>query len=75
MEAFFLSIASLFALLVLATALCVALRFGVTSRVAPSSGGVGEEFVQPRRHIMAGALAASLVVLFSVTLLFAMMAH
>jgi hypothetical protein len=74
MEAFFLSIASLIALLVLATALCVALRFGVASRVAPSSG-VGDEFVQPRRHIMAGALAASLVVLFSVTLMFAMMAH
>ena len=74
MEAFFLSIASLIALLVLATALCVALRFGVASRVAPSSG-VGEAFVQPRRHVLAGALVASLVVLFSVTLLFAVMAH
>ncbi|HLV99774.1 MAG TPA: hypothetical protein VKT82_13975 [Ktedonobacterales bacterium] len=74
MEAFFLSIASLFALLVLATALCVVLRFGITSRVAPSSG-VGEEFMQPRRHILAGALTAGLVVLFSVTLLFAVATH
>ncbi len=74
MEAFFLSIASLFVLLVLATALCVALRFGVTARVAPSAG-VGDEFVQPRRHLFAGTLAVGLVVLFSVTLLFAVMAH
>ena len=74
MEAFFLSIASLFALLVLATALCVALRFGIASRAA-SSSGVGEAFVQPRRPILAGALTAGLVVLFSVTLLFAVMAR
>lgn len=74
MAAFFLSIASLIALLVLATALCVALRFGVTSRVSPSSG-VGEEVVQPRRPLFAGVLAVSLVVLFSITLLFAVMSH
>ncbi len=74
MEAFFLSIVSLFALLVLATALCVALRFGVASRVAPSAG-VGDEFVQPRRHLFAGMLVVSLVLLFSVTLLFAVMAR
>ncbi len=74
MEAFFLSIAALFALLVLATALCVALRFGITSRVAPSSG-VGDEFVQPRQHVAAGALVVSLAALFSVALMFAIMAR
>jgi hypothetical protein len=74
MEAFFLSIVSLLALVVLATAVCVALRFGIASRVAPSSG-VGEEFIQPRRHLFAGTLTVGLVLLFSVTLLFAVIAH
>jgi hypothetical protein len=70
MEAFFLSIALLFALLVMATAVCVAIRSSVMPRVAPSSF-VGDEFVQPRRRAFAGTLAVGLVVLFSITLLFA----
>ncbi|HEY7355758.1 MAG TPA: hypothetical protein VH590_04795 [Ktedonobacterales bacterium] len=74
MEAFFLSILSLLALLVLATAVCVALRFGTASRVAPSSG-VGQEFIQPRRHLFAVTLTVGLVLLFSVTLLFAVIAR
>ncbi len=80
MEAFFLTIASLVALLVMATAVCVALRFGLTQRVAPSSG-VGEEFTEfteftrPRRHVFVGPLMLSLALLFSVTLLLAVISR
>jgi hypothetical protein len=74
MEAFFLSIASLFALLIMATALCVALRYRVAPRIAPSTG-VGDEFLPPRRHLFAGTLAVGLVLLFGVTLLFAVMSR
>jgi hypothetical protein len=74
MTAFFLSIASLFALLVMATAICVALRFGIAPRAA-SSSLAGNEFAQPRRHLFAGTLAAGLVLLFSVTLLLAVMSR
>jgi hypothetical protein len=73
MEAFFLSIVSLLALLVLATAVCVALRFGTASRVAPSPV-VSDEFIQPR-HLFAGTLTVGLVLLFGVTLMFAVIAH
>lgn len=75
MEAFFLSIASLLALAVLATAVCVALRSGVAQRVVPSSLAEGDEYTQPRRHLFAGTLTIGLVLLFSVTLLFAVMTH
>ncbi|HEU5370061.1 MAG TPA: hypothetical protein VFU69_16440 [Ktedonobacterales bacterium] len=74
MEAFFLSIVSLLALVVLATAVCVALRFGTASRVAPSPVA-SDEFIQSRRHLFAGTLTVGLVLLFSVTLLFAVIAH
>lgn len=74
MEAFFLSIVSLFALLVMATAVCVALRFGIAPRVAPSPV-VGDEFMQPRRHIFVRTLTVSLILLFGVTLLLAVMTH
>ncbi|HEY7347407.1 MAG TPA: hypothetical protein VH599_03740 [Ktedonobacterales bacterium] len=73
MGAFFLSIATLVALLVMATAVCVALRFGIAQRIAPSSVA-GDEFTQPR-HISAGTLVAGLALLFGVTLLFAVMSH
>jgi hypothetical protein len=77
MEAFFLSITSLFVLAALATAICVALRSGVTARarVAAASPAEGDEMVQPRRHPLAGMLTVGLVVMFGVTLLFAMMMH
>ncbi len=74
MAAFFLSITSLFALAVVATAICVALRSGVGARVA-ASPAEGNEVVQPRRHVLAGTLTVGLVVMFSVTLLFAVMTH
>ncbi len=74
MEAFFLSVTTLVALSVLATAVCVALRFGITPRVAQSSGG-SEEFTQPRRSISAGTLVVGLLFLFTVTLLFAMLSR
>ena len=73
MEAFFLSIASLFALLVIATAICVALRFGGTQRAATSSEQLSsqEEYLErPRRHF-GSPLVLSLILLFSVTLAFA----
>ena len=75
MEAFFLSILSLFALAVLATAICVALRSGIAPRVVPSSFVEGDRFVQSRRHLFAGTLTIGLVLMFAVTLLFAVMAH
>jgi len=77
MEAFFLSITSLLALAALATAICVALRSGVAARarVAPASSTEGDEMVQPRRHTLAGTLTVGLVVMFGVTLLFAVMAR
>lgn len=70
MAAFFVSIATLFALLVLATAACVALRFRAVPPLAPSAV-VGEEFPPTRRHFLGGTLAVGLMLLFSATLLFA----
>ncbi len=75
MGAFFLSITSLLALAVLATAICVALRSGVAARVVSASPAEGDEVMQPRRHVLAGTLTVGLVVMFSVTLLFAVMTH
>jgi hypothetical protein len=73
MIAFFLSIMVLLVLLVIATAICVALRFGGTQQEAPSSdiSASQEEYLErPRRHF-GGPLALSLILLFSVTLVFA----
>ncbi len=73
MVAFFLSIMALLTLLVIATAICVALRFGSTRQeVRFSEVPVSQEeyMEQPRRHF-SGPLALSLILLFSLTLVFA----
>lgn len=70
MEAFFLSIATLFALLVLATVICVMLRFGPTQRAVTFYQG-SEHLAQPRHHFSGGTLVLGLVLLFCVTLLLA----
>jgi hypothetical protein len=73
MIAFFLSITLLLTLLVIATAICASLRFGNTRQEAtfaeePSSQ---EEYLgRPRRHL-GTPLTLSLILLFSVTLVFA----
>lgn len=73
MIAFFLSITLLFVVLVISTAICVALRFGGTQREAASSeepSSQEEYLARPRRHF-GGPLALSLILLFSVTFVFA----
>jgi hypothetical protein len=74
MEAFFLSIVSLLALLVIATAICVMLRFGITQRVVSSYQGI-DHLAQPRSHLLGGTLALGLIVVFSLTLLLAVMSR
>ena len=77
MIAFFLSIALLFVLLVIATAICVALRFGGTQQEAPSAdiSSSQKEYVERHRRHFGGPLALSLILLFSVTLVFAIIAR
>lgn len=74
MIAFFVSITVLFVLLVIATAICVALRFGGTQRGISSSETPSSQerdyLERPRRHF-GGPLALSLILLFSATLVFA----
>ena len=73
MEAFFLSITALFAFLIVVTALCVLLRFGTSQRAAAyEDQGMGR-LAHSRHHLVSGTLAVGLVLLFSATLLVAIL--
>ncbi len=73
MEAFFLSIASLIAFLVIVTALCVMLRFGTTQRAAAYQGVAHLAHSRRRHHLVGGTLAVGLILLFSATLMMAIL--
>ena len=70
MEAFFLSIIALLAFLVIVTAICTLLRFGVTQHSMSSYEGVGR-LTQRRHHLLGITLALCLCVVFVATLLLA----
>lgn len=70
MEAFFLSIIALLAFLVVVTALCTLLRFGVAHHPMSAYEGVGH-LAQRRHSLLGGTLALCLVLVFVVTLLLA----
>ena len=70
MEAFFLSIIALLAFLVVVTAICTLLRFGVTHHSMSAYEGIGH-LTQHRHHLLGGTLAVCLVFVFAVTLLLA----
>lgn len=70
MEAFFLSIIALLAFLVIVTAICTLLRFGVSQHHISSYESVGR-LTQRRHHLLGGTLALYLVLVFAVTLLLA----
>ncbi len=70
MEAFFLSITTLFAFLVVVTAICMLLRFGMPPRAASSYQGT-HHLAQPRHHLFGGALTLGLLLLFGATLMLA----
>ena len=70
MGAFFLSIIALLAFLVIVTALCTLLRFGMTQHPISSYDGVGR-LTQRRHHLLGATLALLMVLVFVATLLLA----